>query len=748
MFAFKPITQIVVFLFAAIFGGLAAADELLRPDQAFQLSAERTPGNTVLLHWDIADGYYLYRDKFRFLSETPGIETGVPDLPRGETKSDDFFGEVEIYRGRIEVSLPLTVAAQTPATIELAVSYQGCADIGVCYPPLQTDLKLDQPSAPNSGERGAKMDIPRQRKNFGFGLVQDELLPADQAFRFLAAVKDENMVRVNFEIADGYYLYREKFRFELADSRHATLGEIRIPRGTSQYDEAFGNVEIFHNGVEFDLPLIRNQSGPAAINLISGFQGCADRGVCYPPMQESILLDLPSAKAPSIAGTTSRAGALLSEQDEIASGLQQDSLGWTILVFFGYGLLLAFTPCVLPMIPVLSGIIVGHGESITSARAFMLSLCYVLASAMTYTVFGVLAGLFGRSANLQSLFQTPAVIIAFSMIFVLLAFSMFGFYTLQLPAAIQSRLAALGERKKGGTALAVASMGILSALIVGPCVAAPLAGALIYISQSGNAVFGGLALFSMGLGMGFPLLIIGTSAGKLLPKTGPWMNATKAVFGVLLLGVAVWMLQRIVPPIVTMLLWATLLIISAVYLRAIDALPESASGWARLWKGCGIIMLTAGVLLIIGAASGSHDPFRPLGYLARGGLQQGQSPVVFTRIGSSEDLNLHLTNAGSAGKWVMLDYYADWCISCKEMEYYTFSDPRVQQALSRVVLVQADVTDDTLENQELLNRFDLFGPPAILFFEPGNQEYRAFRIVGYKDPESFLKHLQQFLPNV
>ncbi|MCI0668258.1 MAG: protein-disulfide reductase DsbD [Methylococcaceae bacterium] len=593
-------------------------------------------------------------------------------------------------------------------------------------------------------------DLGRRLQNFGFNLFQDELLPADQAFRFFAAAKDGNMLQVNWEIADGYYLYREKFRFELANATGTALDQIDIPRGTPKYDEAFGDVEIFHGRVGFDLPLIRSEAGPQSINLIAHFQGCAERGVCYPPMKESIFLELPAGfvSSPPAGSSAAAAEPELSEQDRIAFALRHDSLALTLLVFFGYGLLLAFTPCVFPMIPILSGIIVGHGESITTFRAFLLSLCYVLASAITYTSFGVLAGLFGSSLNLQALFQTPGIVITFSAIFVLLACSMFGFYTLQLPAAIRARLAGAGNRSQGGTALAAASMGAMSALIVGPCVAAPLAGALMYIGQTGDAIFGGLALFFMGLGMGFPLLIIGTSAGKLLPKAGPWMNATKAVFGVLLLGVAVWMLQRIIPPTVGMLLWAALLIIPAIYLRAIDALPESASGWARLWKGCGIILLTAGILLIVGVASGSHDPFRPLSKLAFGESRNEQPSVVFTRIHTSHELDRHLDRASSGGQWVMLDYYADWCISCQEMDYYTFSDPRVRQALSRMVLVQADVTRDTPENQELLKRFDLIGPPAILFFEPGSREYRAYRIIGYKDANSFLEHLQQFLPNV
>lgn len=746
MSQFKAIIATLALLGGLAAGSLGLSEELLRPKQAFQVSAERKSVDQVALHWKIAEGYYLYRDKFRFSTNTAGIEIPTPELPPGKVKSDEYFGEVEIYRHALDVNLALKSTAQPPGPMKLTVSYQGCADIGVCYPPIKTTLSLNAPPPQEPDELPRRVSAPISLRDFGFQAAEDELLPATQAFRYFAKVKDANTLKVNWEIAEGYYLYREKFRFELAEAPDLRLGQLEIPHGTPEIDEAFGQVEIFHRGVEFDIPLIRKGPEAQTLTLIAHFQGCADRGVCYPPMQERLLLELPAADGTS--NNPPQSDIPRSEQDEIAFALDHGTLGFNILVFFGYGLLLAFTPCVFPMVPILSGIIVGQGESITTLRAFILSLAYVLASAMTYTGFGVLAGLFGNSLNIQAWFQSPGIIIAFSTIFVLLACSMFGFYTLQMPAGLQTRLAGFSNRKQGGTLLAVISMGVVSSLIVGPCVAAPLAGALIYISQTGDAVFGGLALFSMGLGMGFPLLIIGTSAGKLLPKAGPWMDTTKAVFGVMLIAVSIWMLQRIVPPAAAMSMWAALLIICAVYLRAFDDLPHHASGWSRLWKGCGIILLTAGVLLLIGVASGSRDPLRPLNQLARAQSRTEQAPVEFTRIQSLRDLEGHLAQAGESGKWVMLDYYADWCISCKEMDYYTFSDPRVREALKRMVLVQADVTQNTLESQELLNRFDLFGPPAILFFEPGNQESRAYRIVGYKDPESFLEHLSQFLPNV
>ena len=460
-------------------------------------------------------------------------------------------------------------------------------------------------------------------------------------------------------------------------------------------------------------------------------------------MDKTIQLKLPPVEAGVDQDTTYTETA--SEQSRIALALQSDSLWITVISFFGFGLLLSFTPCVFPMIPILSGIIVGQGDAINTRRAFFLSLSYVLASAITYTVFGVLAALFG--SNLQALFQEPWIIMTFSVVFVLLALSMFGFYNLQMPVFIQTRLSDISSQRSSGTAVGAFIMGALSALIVGPCVAAPLAGALIYIGQTGDAVLGGLALFAMGMGMGFPLLIIGTSAGKLLPKAGLWMNATKAVFGVVLLGVAVWLLERILPATVTMLLWAVLLIIPAIYLRAVDTLPEAASGWQKLWKGSGIIMLTYGIVLIIGVASGSDDPLQPLTRLVSRGDISVQQHLSFEPVKSLEGLNNQLQKAGAGGHWVMLDYYADWCISCKEMERFTFSDEKIQQALAGVVLLQADVTQDTPENKVLLDRFELIGPPAILFFGPDGREREPFRVVGYKNAADFLQHLNQFLPN-
>ena len=394
------------------------------------------------------------------------------------------------------------------------------------------------------------------------------------------------------------------------------------------------------------------------------------------------------------------------------------------------------------MVPILTSIIVGQGTeqgngAAATRRAFMLSLVYVLAMALTYTVAGVLAGLFG--ANLAAAFQDPWIVSAFALVFVLLSFSMFGFYDLQIPTSWQAGLTALSRRQRGGTYAGVGVMGALSALIVGPCVAAPLAGVLIYIGQTGDPVLGGVALFALGMGMGVPLIVAGVSAGKLLPRAGAWMNAVKAVFGVMLLAVAIYLLERIVPESVALLLWAALFIVCAIYMGALDSLGMESGGWRRLWKGAGLVMLVYGVLLMVGVAGGGGDLFRPLKGIALVAGEHAESELEFRQVKGIDGLNAEIGPAAARGQVVMFDYYADWCVSCKEMERFTFSDPGVQTALSDVLLLQTDVTANDALDRALLAEFGLFGPPAILFFGPDGRERRELRVVGYMNAGDFLR---------
>jgi thiol:disulfide interchange protein DsbD len=733
------------------FNLFAQEEELLEPDKAFALSVRAVDAGTIEARWDIAEGYYLYRSKFKLRSDTPGITLGEATFPEGKIKHDEFFGDVEIYRGSVTATIPVERTADAPATLALTATSQGCADLGVCYPPQRQRREVSLPAQAAAAPLEALSDLSNE---FDPLSGEEEILEPDQAFRFDAIVEDGNTLLARWAIAPKHYLYKDKFRFTLSDSDGVTLGQPQLPKGEEKDDEFFGRIEVYHDLIEARLPLERSNLKPTAVTLKVSYQGCAEAGICYPPQKQAIALQLPAGSA-GATGTSGAAAAAtapatadsapLSEQDRLAAALAGGDTAWTILLFFVAGLLLAFTPCVFPMIPILSSIIVGQGESITMRKAFTLSLVYVLAMALTYTVAGVIAGLFG--ANLQAAFQDPWILGSFAAVFVALSFSMFGFYELQLPASLQSKLTEVSNRQQGGTLAGVAIMGLLSALIVGPCVAPPLMGALIYIGQTGDPYLGGAALFALSLGMGAPLVAIGTAGGKYLPRAGGWMDAVKAVFGVLLLAVAIWMLERILPASITLLLWALLLIVSAVYMGALDAIKEGASGWRKLWKGLGLVLLLQGALMLVGLAAGNTDPLQPLkGIGFGGGVTMQQQHLSFKTVKTIEELEREVAAASAQGKSVMLDFYADWCISCKEFEKYTFSDPQVLAALDNTVALQADVTANDQADQALLKRFNLIGPPGIIFYDAQGNELSAHRVVGFMPAEEFAAHIRRALP--
>ena len=575
------------------------------------------------------------------------------------------------------------------------------------------------------------------------GAVQAaELIPPLLAFKPTARALDAQTAEVRFEIAKGYYLYRDNFRFA-AEPSSIQLGKPELPKGKQKDDDTFGRVEVFYDEVAIRVPVERNSSGVLPLTLNVTSQGCADIGVCYPPQKQSVSLEMPDAGALPAAGPVERAPTA-DESGRIARLLSGASAWVVVASFFGFGLLLSLTPCVFPMIPILSGIIVGAGRAgrgVSHARGFTLSLGYVLGMAVTYAAAGVAAGFSGTllSASLQNAW----VLGGFALIFVALSLSMFGFYELQLPSFMQSRLSEEATHLKGGSLAAVTLMGALSALIVGPCVAAPLAGALLYIGQTGDAALGGAALFSMGIGMGVPLLAVGLSAGTLLPKSGAWMEAIKKAFGVVLLATALWIVSPLLPVSAQMAGWAALLIVPAIFMHAIDPLPSHANAAMRFWKGVGLLMLLTGAAMLAGALSGATDPLRPLAALGSGNASAETRALPFERIRSLAELD---ARARAAGKPVMLDFYADWCVSCKEMERFTFSDPRVQQRLSGWLLLQADVTANSDDDKELLARFGLFGPPGILFFNNKGEELPDVRVIGYQRAEDFLATLAQLPP--
>ena len=557
-----------------------------------------------------------------------------------------------------------------------------------------------------------------------------ELLEVDQAYRLSARALDAGTLEIRYDIAKGYYMYRDKFQFALEPATVKT-GTPQFPPGKVKQDEFFGEVETYRKEVVVRLPFTA-PDGLDTVTLKASSQGCADIGVCYPPNPQTLQVSLAAMGSTAAAPAQTAGGAVEDESSQLA-GLLKNAGFWLILTtFFGAGILLALTPCVFPMYPILSGIIVGHGHHISKGRALVLSLAYVLGMAVAYAAAGVAAGLSG--SMLSAALQNAWVLGGFALVFVVLSLSMFGFYELQLPTFLQSRLSEESGRVRGGSLHGVAAMGALSALIVGPCVAAPLAGALLYIAQTRDAVLGGAALFAMALGKGVPLVIVGVSTRSLLPHTGPWMESVKKFFGVLLLGLAIWLVSPVLPAWAHLGAWGALAIGSAVFLRALDPLPPHAHGWARFWKGIGMVLLLVGASLVVGAVGGSRDPLAPLGFLRSAGAPADH--VAFERVQTLAELDARLA---AADKPVMLDFYADWCVSCKEMEKYTFSDAKVAAQMRRMTLLQVDVTANSDADKALLKRFSLFGPPGIIFFDRQGQERKNLRVVGYQPAEQFIK---------
>ncbi|WP_075794245.1 protein-disulfide reductase DsbD [Massilia putida] len=591
--------------------------------------------------------------------------------------------------------------------------------------------------------------------------ADDDFLPPDQAFKFSAHMADAHTIVVNYAIADGYYMYRERFHFS---ANGATLGEPAIPPGKIKFDDTFQkNVETYHNGIEIRIPV--EATGPFTLNATG--QGCADKGLCYPPQDTSIQLtpaggsgpqmsvapgqslpagqggfafpgkapgpvpqaDAPVAPAPAQApAPASGKPAAPSELSGIASLLQGGRLLAIVPAFILLGLGLAFTPCVLPMVPILSSIIVGEGGQVHRTRGFVLSLAYSLGMAIVYTALGVAAGLVGE--GLAAALQNPWVLSAFALLIAAMSLSMFGVFQLQVPAALQTRLASASGRQASGKLAGVFVMGAISALIVGPCVAAPLAGALVYISQTRDVVIGGAALFAMAIGMSIPLLLVGVSAGSLLPRAGMWMEAVKRFFGVLMLAMALWMAAPVLPGLVQMLLWVALLLGYGFYLL------RGRGHWAGLALGAACVVL--GATQLVGVASGARDPLAPLARFTGGAPAQ---PLAFTRIKTVAQLDAAL--AATGGRTALLDFYADWCVSCKEMEKLTFVDPAVKARLANTVLLQVDVTANDADDRAMLKRFGLFGPPGIILFDRQGTEVADSRVIGYQDANKFLGSLSK-----
>ena len=557
-------------------------------------------------------------------------------------------------------------------------------------------------------------------------------LPPQLAFKPQVRAIDARTLEVRFEITRGYYLYGDKFRFQL-DAEGATLGAPRLPKGKSVEDATFGRVDVYYDRVRLTLPVERPPGGALAATLHITSQGCAEAGVCYPPLRQSLSVELPPAGA-----VTASAGLSGDESGTIGRWLGEAAPWLVVVSFFGFGLLLAFTPCVFPMLPIVSGIIVGAGTQVTPRRGLLLSLAYVFGMAVAYAAAGVAAGLSGTL--LAAALQNAWVLGGMAVLFVALALSMFGVYELQLPSAWQSQVTEEAGHFRAGSLPGVAAMGAVSALVVGPCVAAPLAGALLYIGQTGDALLGGVALFFMALGMGVPLVAVGASAGALLPRAGAWMDGVKKAFGVALLATAWSLLAPVLPPAFYLGGWAVLCIVTAIWLRAIDPLPVHAPAGLRVLKGVAVVLLLVGCVQLVGAFSGASDPWRPLAGLR---ATEAAPKLPFERVRTLAELEARIS---AAGRPVLVDYYADWCVACKDMERSTFADDRVRQRLAGWTLLQVDVTANSDDDKALLARFGLFGPPGIVFFDARGVEVPNVRVVGFQNADAFLRTLALAAP--
>ncbi len=627
----------------------------------------------------------------------------------------------------------------------------------------------------------------------GHGQSEPDFLPPDEAFHFNALADGPDKIRLTWGITDGYYLYRARIKAS-SDSKTAKLGELTLPTGETKIDEYFGKQEVYHHDFVGSISVARSGAGDLTVPLKVTYQGCATAGLCYPPITKTLNVLLPSAASAASEGPASRAGdgtggrpsssavggtgdvtanagsspgvnaisrssapnaggVFVSAQDRMVAILRDGSLAAVLVFFFVSGLGLSLTPCVLPMVPILSGILAGEGANVTRWRGFSLSFTYVQGMALTYAAAGAGFVLVFRQAP-QAFFQQPWIVCLFVALFIALALAMFGAYTLQMPNAVQTRLADVSNRQRSGTFIGCFIMGALSALVATACVAPALIAALTVISQTGQVGRGAAALYMTALGMGVPLLIVGASAGSLLPKAGPWMDTIKSLFGVVFLGLAIYFLQPLVPGSLSMLLWSALAVISGFWiftLKARDGSPAPAAVRAP-----GLLTLVYGIILLIGVASGGDDPLQPLATLrARGNTgpvtvaassataAPAESALPFETIKSLDDLNKRVAAATAAGRPVMVDFYADWCTSCKEMERYTFTDKAVQDALTNAVLLHADVTKNDAVDQELLHHFEIFGPPTIAFYGSDGEERRNFRVVGFMKADEFASLARQ-----
>ncbi|HEX5788163.1 MAG TPA: protein-disulfide reductase DsbD [Woeseiaceae bacterium] len=757
----QSLLQRLVLLALALAPGAGVAADPPRPPEEVFRYAIFDAGDALEIDWAVDDGAYMYRDAFGFVAADPAIVLGEPSYPPGELHTDEFLGEQTIYRDTFFLRIPYTVSGTKPGTLALTIESRGCLDSGFCYAPQSwvEDVPLE-PVRPARDTAlvpgGAAATSGTAALSGGVAGGGPDFPPPDEVFFPDLYAIDGNTVEVGFRIEPGFYLYRDKLSVRVLNE-DIRPGALELPKGKLKTDEFFGEQEVYYGELVGRLSFARSSAAPTTLEIELGYQGCADGGLCYLPQTKRLSVALPDAVTVTdlagipVAGTpvagTPVAGAPVagdappvSEQGRLEGAIASGNFWLMIGTFFGAGLLLSLTPCVLPMVPILSGIIAGEGDNVSPARGLGLAFSYVMGMALVYTALGIAAAMAG--AQLQAFFNQPWVLALFAGLFIVLALGMFGLYDLQMPNALQTKLASMSSRQKSGTVIGAFVMGALSSLIVTACVAPALIAALSFMAKTGDVVTGGTALFAMSLGMGAPLLAVGAAQGKLLPKAGPWMVAIKGAFGFMFLGLAVYMLSRVLPGEVTMFLWAALAVLAGVFMGGLSTLAHEAGATRKLGKGFGLLAIFYGLVLFLGALAGGTNPLKPLASLDLGGAGGGEQHLEFTRIKSVADLDRELAAAASAGKSAMLDFYADWCVSCIEMENYTFIEPEVQAALANTVTLQADVTRNDAEDQALLKRFGIFGPPWIIFFDDDGRKREGYDVVGFMNAEDFAAHVR------
>jgi len=728
----------------ALTSGVQAQDAPpLQADEAFVYVVADT-GNAFEIDWVIEDGYYLYRDQLSFESDTATIKLGKPRLPEGQTHEDEYFGKQQIYRDRFYVTVPYSVDGLRPATADLVIKSRGCADIGFCYPPQEwsESVKLRKVKQPGPKLQLGEVGNTAGEDGLTGGGGMGDFPPPDEVFFPDLFAVDGNTVEVGFRIIPGYYLYKAKISVtSLSDN--AMAGQLELPKGKIKVDEFFGESEVYYDEVVGKLTIARATPAAMELELEVGYQGCADGGLCYLPQTRVLTVALPEASAITDLSTIRPPDKPVSEQGRMAKLITESSIWGVIAAFFGFGLLLSLTPCVLPMVPILTSIIAGEGDETSPARGFGLAFSYVSGMSIVYTAAGIITVLL--AVQVQAAFNATWVISLFAGLFVLLAIAMFGGYDLQMPSSIQSRIATASGNQKSGTTVGAFIMGALSALIVTACVAPALIAALLVMAETGNIIRGGVSLFAMSWGMGAPLLLVGAAQGHLLPKAGPWMVAIKGAFGFMLLGLAIWMLGRILPPRLTLALWGVLVFMIGVFLGGLTSLGTDSTSAQKVGKGFGVLSMLYGLLMLFAAMAGGTNPLQPLANVntGTGGMVAEAHGLEFQRVKTVADLDREVAAAAEAGKTAMLDFYADWCVSCKEMEAYTFTDPQVQATLANTVLLQADVTKNDDEDKALLQRFGVFGPPTIIFFGTDGLQRHGYEVVGYMKAKDFDEHVQK-----